>query len=195
MIGKLRPVDRDLIALGDNVKIYAFRGLFILEVKVPITTDIGYIPKFKTELLFLGNKDLDRLFDYFNGLSKLALYFGLNSTLELNEEKYNSYIKMVRLLHKSIDKAKNKNSICRAFDVAFNYFLANLASDVNDTALNLQHAKFYAEKLDKILDLNEYMAILNATTISHAFEIAKIHKVLPACDYKCYGALNNWDRL
>jgi hypothetical protein len=144
----------------------------------------------------LTQKDYDRLVQMLQSDAKLKMYYSKYDefqaeTSALMSTKYEAIMAMVTTKMKNTS-ASDANRLCRVFDVCQYLFLARLASDITDEAVECQIKKLHDEKLVDIIDVDAYMAIIDdeALGVKESLELAKFAKIFPCPDFCIYSVVD-----
>jgi|NOAtaT_5_FD_contig_101_351577_length_3689_multi_3_in_0_out_0_1 hypothetical protein len=144
-------------------------------------------------------KDYDRLVQMLQADAKLTMYYSKYSLTEkgLSSVMIAKYNKIINGFLNSLDLTSDVvcNKYCRAYDVLQFYYLATLADDVNDDALERQRGKIKSEEIDKILDVNEFISVVDDDMlgVKESLELVKFYKIFPCPDYCIYSVVDSLD--
>jgi hypothetical protein len=110
----------------------------------------------------------------------------------------NAYEAIINGFLKQLDYKDSEkcNSYCRAYDVYQFVYLASLATDVNDRSFEAQCEKVQDEELDKLIDINDFLAIIedDAFGVKESLELLKFNKIFPCPDFCTYSVCDNLER-
>lgn len=157
-----------------------------------------FLPDFDT-LYVITRNDIDRMEKLIKGIALARLYVHGHSFLkpeqrakfELAEESYE------KIMLNAMKKVNYNQAqiLCRAYDIAYNTFLAQFACDIDTKSLVEQTLKFKRDKCDEFLNLEEVIACTNGLPMREGMEIMQIYKILPQPDFDLFGAMKRQQEL
>jgi len=170
-------------------RVYRYEALTIIEEAPP-----SRIGKKRRSFVLLG-KDLTRLSQMLESTGKIVHYFSFYAD-QFNSLSRNMLLSSLEILNMLVTSftsttPNEKNSICRAMDVAQYIYLAEKAGPLSQRSLNEQLAKGHNGLYDRVFPLDELVTLLRRWKPREALELASIRKMLPVPDFCIYSAMNN----
>lgn len=148
----------------------------------------------------LTQKEYDRLVQMLQSDAKLKMYFSKYDELDhsLSSVMARKYEEIMSLAMAPMSCPTHliANNICRAFDVCQFLFLANLASDVTNDAIECQMAKIASERLMDVIDIDTYLSIIDDDElgVKESLELAKFCKIFPCPDFCIYSVVDGIEK-
>lgn len=135
----------------------------------------------------MTNKDIERLARQLESIRHVVYYLANyeNRGIMKNSRFFFSGFQIVKDIVTN-GKRLSKNEVpylCRAYDVLYNIYLAQLASDVNSRAVKEQMDKFTREGLNKLIDKNFLFSLVRGFSIKDTLELLKIYKMIQVPEY------------
>jgi len=167
--------------------VYVYRNVLLL---VDASSEKGYV------LLRHDLLRIERLLRGF-GFQKYFCATYCNKKFSRNIPLYEACLAFQRelLIRLTTVDQESAQVFCRALDVLYFLVLAKFSQDVSDRSYKLQLAKISDEKLDKILNYDKLMAIIQPLKLAEALEIVNLYRSFPQPDYDYFGALNRQEKL
>jgi hypothetical protein len=172
---KLPYVANKLLGLPRNWRLYRWKGLTVLKQTA------------KRRCYVLIQKDVERIARTLEGMSNAISYLRLVAPQHDGVD-----LPLMQACHKMLDlivssfaqtTPDSAQIVCRAYDVAYHFFLAQLGGDLSDRASKEQLQKWQDENLDSIVNLWEVLSIVRTLPMKLALEVLKVYKCLPPPDF------------